>query len=131
MEPNEAQEYLNSTNMQMKFKAISAIAVAAILAGIVILEAILDRPMSALGDVYVVCGVILLIATGGIFKAIKIAAKCFKWGYILTPFVLFDIVIAVVAGGWVLAMQILFPFIPIAIVALELYQKRLDAKKYL
>ena len=131
MGTNEAQAYLRNTELEMKFKAISAIVVAAILAGIVILEAILDRPMSALGDVYVVCGLVLLIATGGILKALKIASKCFTWGYLLTPFVLFDLVIAVLAGGWVLAMQILFPFIPIALVAFDLYRKRLEARKYL
>lgn len=131
MDTKAAENYLKNTNRKFKFKVISAIVVAAILASIVILEAITDKPMSALGDVYVVCGLGLLVVTGGLMKAVRIALKFFKWGYLLTPFVLFDLAIAVLAGGWVLCVQLIFPFIPIALSALDLYAERQNARSYL
>ena len=53
-----------------------------------------------------------MVITGSIFKTLKFVKGAFKWGYLLTPFVLFDVVIAVIAGGFVLGVQLVFPFIP-------------------
>ena len=68
---------------------------------------------------------------GSIFKALKVAKGVFKWGYLLTPFVLFDVVIAVIAGGFVLGVQLVLPFIPMALDTLDLYKERQNAKQYL
>ena len=46
-------------------------------------------------------------------------------------FVLFDVVIAVIAGGFVLGVQLVFPFIPMTLDALNLYKERQNAKQYL
>ena len=114
MDTKAAENYLRNTEMKFKFKAGSAMAIALTLLVTIILEEI-----------------ILLVVTGGIVKALKIAAGVFTWGYLLTPLLLFDIAIAITAGGFVLIMQILFPFIPIALDTLGLYKERQNAKMYL
>ena len=72
-----------------------------------------------------------MVITGSIFKALKLVKGVFKWGYLLTPFVLFDVVIAIIAGGFVLGVQLVFPFIPMTLDALNLYKERQNAKQYL
>lgn len=131
MDTKAAENYLRNTEMKFKFKAGSAMAIALTLLVTIILEEIIGMPVHPLEDVYFIGGIILLVVTGGIVKVLKIAAGVFTWGYLLTPLLLFDIAIAITAGGFVLIMQILFPFIPIALDTLGLYKERQNAKMYL
>lgn len=132
METKAAENYLENTNLKLKFKAGAAIGTALYLLVLIAIEELAGVVLpSFLGDLYLVGGIVLLVATGGIFRALKLAKGFFKWGYLLTPFLLFDVVIAVVAGGFVLGVQLVLPFIPMALEALDLYKERQNAKQYL
>lgn len=131
MDTKAAENYLKNTEMKFRFKAGSAMAIALILLITIVMEEIIGMPVHPMEDIYFIGGILLLVVTGGAIKAAKIALGFFKWGYLLTPFVLFDIIIAIVAGGFVLIIQILFPFIPIALETLDLYKERQNAKSYL
>ena len=132
METTAAKNYLENTNLTFKFKAGAAIGTAAYLLILVLIEEIAGVVLpSFLGDIYLIGGIALMVITGSIFKALKVAKGVFKWGYLLTPFVLFDVVIAVIAGGFVLGVQFVLPFIPMALDTLDLYKERQNAKQYL
>lgn len=132
METTAARNYLENTNLKFKFKAGAAIGTAVYLFVLIAIEELMGIVLpSFLGDIYLVGGIALMVITGSIFKALKLAKGVFKWGYLLTPFVLFDVVIAVVAGGFVLGVQLVLPFIPMALEALDLYKERQNAKQYL
>ena len=132
METTAAKNYLENTNPKFKFKAGAAIGTAAYLLILVLIEEIAGVVLpSFLGDIYLIGGIALMVITGSIFKALKVAKGVFKWGYLLTPFVLFDVVIAVIAGGFVLGVQFVLPFIPMALDTLDLYKERQNAKQYL
>ena len=95
METTAAKNYLENTNLKFKFKAGAAIGTAAYLLILVLIEEIAGVVLpSFLGDIYLIGGIALMVITGSIFKALKVAKGVFKWGYLLTPFVLFDVVIA-------------------------------------
>ena len=129
METTAAKNYLENTNLKFKFKAGAAIGTAAYLLILVLIEEIAGVVLpSFLGDIYLIGGIALMVITGSIFKALKVAKGVFKWGYLLTPFVLFDVVIA---GGFVLGVQFVLPFIPMALDTLDLYKERQNAKQYL
>ena len=132
METTAAKNYLENTNLKFKFTAGAAIGTAAYLLILVLIEEIAGVVLpSFLGDIYLIGGIALMVITGSIFKALKVAKGVFKWGYLLTPFVLFDVVIAIIAGGFVLGVQLVFPFIPMTLDALNLYKERQNAKQYL
>ena len=126
METTAAKNYLENTNLKFKFKAGAAIGTAAYLLILVLIEEIAGIVLPSFwGDIYLIGGIALMVITGSIFKGV------FKWGYLLTPFVLFDVVIAIIAGGFVLGVQLVFPFIPMTLDALNLYKERQNAKQYL
>ena len=101
METTAAKNYLENTNLKFKFKAGAAIGTAAYLLILVLIEEIAGAVLPSFwGDIYLIGGIALMVITGSIFKALKVAKGVFKWGYLLTPFVLFDVVIAVIAGRW-------------------------------
>ena len=132
METTAAKNYLENTNLKFKFKVGAAIGTAAYLLILVLIEEIAGIVLPSFwGDIYLIGGIALMVITGSIFKALKYVKGAFKWGYLLTPFVLFDVVIAVIAGGFVLGVQLVFPFIPMALDALNLYKERQNAKQYL
>ena len=110
MDTMSAKNFLQNTEVKFKVKMIATIIPAAI---------------------YLISGLILLVATGAVVKLLKIALTAFKWGWLLTPFTLFDLVIAVIAGGFVLGVGILFPFGPMALDTWDLYMERRNAKAYL
>ena len=80
MDTKAAENYLRNTEMKFKFKAGSAMAIALTLLVTIILEEIIGMPVHPLEDVYFIGGIILLVVTGGIVKALKIAAGVFTWG---------------------------------------------------
>ena len=132
METTAAKNYLENTNLTFKFKAGAAIGTAAYLLILVLIEEIAGAVLPSFwGDIYLIGGIALMVITGSIYKALKVAKGVFKWGYLLTPFVLFDVVIAVIAGGFVLGVQLVLPFIPMALDTLDLYKERQNAKQYL
>ena len=132
METTAAKNYLENTNLKFKFKAGAAIGTAAYLLILVLIEEIAGIVLPSFwGDIYLIGGIALMVITGSIFKALKLVKGVFKWGYLLTPFVLFDVVIAVIAGGFVLGVQLVFQFIPMTLDALNLYKERQNAKQYL
>lgn len=131
MGTTEAQNYLKNTKLRFEFKLLSAAILTATFAIIIFIENVLRINMNKIGDFYFIAGVVLLVATGGVFKLIKIVTGCFAWGFLLTPFKLFDLVIALCAGGMALGTGVLFPMIPIALDTLDLYRERRRAKEYL
>ena len=74
MDTKAAENYLRNTEMKLKFKAGSAMEIALTLLVTIILEEIIGMPVHPLEDVYFIGGIILLVVTGGIVKALKIAA---------------------------------------------------------
>ena len=87
METTAAKNYLENTNLKFKFKAGAAIGTAAYLLILVLIEEIAGAVLPSFwGDIYLIGGIALMVITGSIFKALKVAKGVFKWGYLLTPF---------------------------------------------
>lgn len=131
MDTTTAQNYLENTKMTFKLKAGAAILMAAAFGFVVLAETIVGHGLSHIEDIYLILGIAALLVTGGAVKTLKAAKGAFVWGYLLTPFILADIVIALSAGLIVLAICVFFPCIPIALAAWDIYKKRAEAKLYL
>ena len=110
MDTMSAKNFLQNTEVKFKVKMIATIIPAAIFLITILIEGITGT---------------------GIQIMQKIALTAFKWGWLLTPFTLFDLVIAVIAGGFVLGVGLLFPFGPMALDTWDLYMERRNAKAYL
>lgn len=127
-----AKNYLENTDLKFKLKAGATIGTAAYLLLLILIEEIAGIVLpSFFSDIYLVGGIALMVVTGSVFQALKLAKGVFKWGYLLTPFPFFDWIIAVAAGGFVLGAQLMLPFIPMALGTLALYKERQNAKQYL
>ena len=131
METKITENYLKNTEFTFKFKSIVAVIMAALFGIVVLLETIAGHGLGHLADIYLIIGIIALVITGGVAKAIKIASAAFTWGYLLTPLLLFDIVFALGAAGIVLVISVGLPCIPIALAAWDIYKERANAKLYL
>ena len=80
---------------------------------------------------YVVTGIVLLIITGGILRALKMTVTAFKWAYLLTPLAWIDLILALAAGLFMVVISVFLPFIPIGLEAMKLQKNRMDAKQYI
>ena len=110
MDTMSAKNFLQNTEVKFKVKMIATIIPAAIFLITILIEGITGTGIQIMQNIYLISGLILLVATGAVVKLLKIALTAFKWGWLLTPFTLFDLVIAVIAGGFVLGVGLLFPF---------------------
>ena len=131
MDTMSAKKLLQNTEVKFKVKMIATIIPAAIFLITILIEGITGTGIRIMQNIYLISGLILLVATGAVVKLLKIALTAFKWGWLLTPFTLFDLVIAVIAGGFVLGVGLLFPFGPMALDTWDLYMERRNAKAYL
>ena len=102
MDTMSAKKLLQNTEVKFKVKMIATIIPAAIFLITILIEGITGTGIQIMQNIYLISGLILLVATGAVVKLLKIALTAFKWGWLLTPFTLFDLVIAVIAGGFVL-----------------------------
>ena len=128
MDTMSAKNFLQNTEVKFKVKMIATIIPAAIFLITILIEGITGTGIQIMQNIYLISGLILLVATGAVVKLLKIALTAFKWGWLLT---LFDLVIAVIAGGFVLGVGLLFPFGPMALDTWDLYMERRNAKAYL
>lgn len=128
MDTMSAKNFLQNTEVKFKVKMIATIIPAAIFLITILIEGITGTGIQIMQNIYLISGLILLVATGAVVKLLKIALTAFKWGWLLTPFILFDLVIA---GGFVLGVGLLFPFGPMALDTWDLYMERRNAKAYL
>ena len=128
MDTMSAKNFLQNTEVKFKVKMIATIIPAAIFLITILIEGITGTGIQIMQNIYLISGLILLVATGAVVKLLKIALTAFKWGSLLTPFTLFDLVIA---GGFVLGVGLLFPFVPMALDTWDLYMERRNAKAYL
>ena len=101
MDTMSAKNFLQNTEVKFKVKMIATIIPAAIFLITILIEGITGTGIQIMQNIYLISGLILLVATGAVVKLLKIALTAFKWGWLLTPFTLFDLVIAVIAGGFV------------------------------
>ncbi len=131
MDTNAAKNYLQNTELKFKLKAGATVLPAVFLLAIVLIETVTGKALGSAGDVYFATGLILLVITGSVLNLIKYALAAFKWGWLLTPFMLFDLIIALCAGLMVFTVGALFPFIPMALDTFSLYRERCKAKEYL
>lgn len=107
MDTMSAKNFLQNTEVKFKVKMIATIIPAAIFLITILIEGITGTGIQIMQNIYLISGLILLVATGAVVKLLKIALTAFKWGWLLTPFTLFDLVIAVIAGGFVLGVGLL------------------------
>ncbi len=105
MDTMSAKNFLQNTEVKFKVKMIATIIPAAIFLITILIEGITGTGIQIMQNIYLISGLILLVATGAVVKLLKIALTAFKWGWLLTPFTLFDLVIAVIAGGFVLGVD--------------------------
>ena len=98
MDTMSAKNFLQNTEVKFKVKMIATIIPAAIFLITILIEGITGTGIQIMQNIYLISGLILLVATGAVVKLLKIALTAFKWGWLLTPFTLFDLVIAVIAG---------------------------------
>ena len=131
MDTMSAKNFLQNTELKFKIKAGATLFPAVFFLVIILFEAIIGRSLGVIDDIYFISGIALLVITGSVLKLLSFALSAFKWGWLLTPFSLIDLVIALSAGAIVLAIGIFFPFVPIGLDTLSLYRERSKAKSYL
>ena len=131
MDTTSAKNFLENTELKFKIKAGATLFPAAFFLVIILFEAIIGRSLGVIDDIYFISGIALLVITGSVLKLLSFALSAFKWGWLLTPFSLIDLVIALSAGAIVLAIGVFFPFVPIGLDTLALYRERSKAKSYL
>ena len=107
-----SKKLLQNTEVKFKVKMIATIIPAAIFLITILIEGITGTGIQIMQNIYLISGLILLVATGAVVKLLKIALTAFKWGWLLTPFTL-------------------FPFGPMALDTWDLYMERRNAKAYL
>lgn len=113
--------------MRFKFTVNAAIGTAIYILTLILFEEVTGIVLPSFwSDAYLVVGVILMVVTGSIFKVIKITFGLFYWSFILLPIPLFNLILALSAGLTALAIMIIFPCIPLGLMALELwfYERR-------
>ena len=93
MDTMSAKNFLQNTEVKFKVKMIATIIPAAIFLITILIEGITGTGIQIMQNIYLISGLILLVATGAVVKLLKIALTAFKWGWLLTPFTLFDLVI--------------------------------------
>ena len=90
MDTMSAKNFLQNTEVKFKVKMIATIIPAAIFLITILIEGITGTGIQIMQNIYLISGLILLVATGAVVKLLKIALTAFKWGWLLTPFTLFD-----------------------------------------
>ena len=98
MDTMSAKNFLQNTEVKFKVKMIATIIPAAIFLITILIEGITGTGIQIMQNIYLISGLILLVATGAVVKLLKIALTAFKWGWLLTPFTLFDLVICPGSG---------------------------------
>ena len=108
MDTMSAKNFLQNTEVKFKVKMIATIIPAAIFLITILIEGITGTGIQIMQNIYLISGLILLVATGAVVKLLKIALTAFKWG-----------------------VGLLFPFGPMALDTWDLYMERRNAKAYL
>ena len=97
----------------------------------ILVDSVWHPALTAFELLYIVGGIGALLASAAFLRLLKFSGKLFKWGWLLTPFWLFDIVIATALGGTVFLIGLVVPVVPVTIEALLLYMNRKKAELFI
>lgn len=126
-----AAVFLEETRKPFQLKLGCAAVAAGALLLMILADAIMHKALFPFEMLYVVGGIGSLLVSAAVIRLWKLSMKLLKWGWLLTPFHLFDIVIAVALGGTVFLSGLVIPVVPVAVEALLLYTERKQAELYL
>ena len=126
-----AEAFLKETEKPFKLKIVCAIVAVAVLVLMILVDSVWHPALTAFELLYIVGGIGALLASAAFLRLLKFSMKLFKWGWLLTPFWLFDIVIATALGGTVFLIGLVVPVVPVTIEALLLYMNRKKAELFL
>ena len=123
-----AEAFLEETEKPFKLKIVCSIVAVAVLVLMILVDSVWHPALTAFELLYIVGA---LLASAAFLRLLKFSKKLFKWGWLLTPFWLFDIVIAAALGGTVFLIGLVVPVVPVTIEALLLYMNRKKAELFI
>lgn len=126
-----AEAFLEETKKPFMLKAGCAIVAVAVLILLILVDSVMHPALTAFELLYIVGGIGALCVSAAISRLLKISMKIFKWCWLLTPFHLFDLVIAATFGGGVFLLGLVLPVIPVTMEALLLYMSRKKAELFI
>ena len=88
-----AEAFLEETEKPFKLKIVCSIVAVAVLVLMILVDSVWHPALTAFELLYIVGGIGALLASAAFLRLLKFSGKLFKWGWLLTPFWLFDIVI--------------------------------------